>query len=287
MYKDLIDFQEQDGLVYSLDGFYATEDMVDMLKLKYPDIEFESAEIEITPSMASRRNVGTILSEAKPYLFSAPSLDGCQFDGARLLSDIGFLPDSNDVYFKEVLIQSIDINNLPETVIYSQELHKYFLINNLPFKVLDSDGDHLLVKVQSMEEAIWIKPYFVKNGNQHSITSTDVSAQEPVFFSLLSREKNWMEIFELKNFKMDDYKLLSFIEVFFKDHLKIDPETDDRYRWFIHDTFFYDRTLIYKINNATNSLRAGDESKRDTLKKHLSELENLFTEYVNTSPRFK
>lgn len=256
-FKDLALFTEQEDFVEYQGALYFVGDDIDFLKAQ--GFEFEEGELEITDYIASRRNVGCSPVHAMPYGegFNLDEMDSHWFDQTRVLgkNDEDFvIPDSDYLILRQLKNPPPD-NDIPEHVIFRREDEKYYcMANNC------NECDVAPVKVP----------------NQYQVVSADIAAQEPMASTLVSREPKWAEVFELKNFRMNPL-VLQYLDIIFESHLKI-SRRDVTYVMWVHDTFFYDQTEIYKLNYLVNSCKVGNEL-RSSLEEHIKSLIRSYEAY--------
>lgn len=229
----------------------------DIESLQNEGFEFTEGDLEETSYLAARRNVGCTRNDALPYVegFNLGEQNDHTFQGKRALSSdlkSGVLPDSNDIILRQLVTIPEDI---PEHVIYHRESDEYFCISNVC-------------------EECHVKPKRVPA--DYCVVSADIAAQEPMASTIVTREPKWQEVFELKNFRVDP-SLLQYMDMIAETHLKI-PKREVSYVMWIHDTYFYDRTEIYKLNSMVNECKV-DAEKIPALQEYIKYLINSYQEY--------
>ncbi len=249
LYTENGDFVEYRGDLYYIGD--------DIESLESEGFEFEDGEIEETHYLAARRNVGCTKNPSRPYVegFDLGQQDDFLYEGKRAVhKDLktGVLPDSDDLILRELVTIPDEI---PEHVVYDEKTDAYFCISNVC-------------------EECDVKPRRVPA--EYVVVSADIAAQEPLASTIVTREPKWQEVFELKNFRVDP-SLLQYMDIIAESYLKI-PKRDLAYVMWIHDTYFYDRTEIYKLNYLVNSCKI-DASKIGELKDYIQYLIDKFNEY--------
>lgn len=225
-----------------------------------PDgFELEEGEIEDTTTLAMRRSVAACSIESQPYNpmgFNASELSSQEHTGVRTLdSENGILPDSDYIILKRLKEGS----PICDSAVYRQEDNHHYCLNNGCCSCACEP-----VKVPA----------------KYCIVSADIMSQEPLASTLVTREPEWVEVFELRNFRGEDPKLLQHMDIIFETQLKI-SKRDKRYVGFIHDTYFDDRTDLHKLNYLVSEAKQ-DEKNVEPLKEFISELIGKFEEYNKT-----
>lgn len=255
---DLKFFLEQDNFIeYNGELFYLGDDRE---ALEAEGFEFEEADFEVTGSLCTRRNVGCNPIMAQPYKegFNVDELESAELDGLRLLDqEDGIIPDSNYLVLNKIKVVPDGYEtSKPDHVIYSKEHDSYFCIKN------------------GCTECN-VVPHKIPNRMQ--VVSADISAQEPMASTLVTREPKWQEVFELKNFRYDP-TLLQYMDMIIEDHLRV-SKRDITYVLFVHNTYYYERSDIYKLNLLVEDAKK-DESLIPELEAHIQIILDKYNAYV-------
>ena len=255
-YKENGDFVEYQGEL-----FYVGDNIESLLEQGF---EFEESELEITAHINSRRNAGCNKLESRPYStgitteeFTAKEFE---MDATRVLKKDGYLPDSN--YFILRRLKNIPSNfpeSKPRHVMWDNKTKAYYCISNT---CTDCN----------------VEP--VKAPAEYHIVSADISAQEPMCSTLVTRETQWASVFTLKNFRYNA-KLLQMLDLIMEEYLTI-PKTDTDYILFIHNTYSEDKTDLIKLNLLVHQSKI-DTSKESDLIEHIKVILSKFEEYKKSS----
>lgn len=79
------------------------------------------------------------------------------------------------------------------------------------------------------------------------VWSSDLKAQEPRCYAMLSKEPNWVSLFQNDSIRSTPYLYESVTNLF---DLFVETETDERYWKFLDYNFFEDRTDLYYLVNS-------------------------------------
>jgi hypothetical protein len=252
-------YEGQDFIECNGSTYYVGDDPEGLAAMGF---ELEKADIETTASLCTRRNVGCNPLDAKPYKegFNLEDLATLRTDGMRIIDlEDGVLPDSNFLILNRIKHTDVSYGtSKPDHVIFDKERDAYFCIKN-GCKTCD------------------VEPVKVKS--EYQVVSADISAQEPMASTLVTREPKWQEVFELKNFRYDP-SLLHYMDMIAEEHLRI-PKRDVSYVLFIHNTYFYERSDIYKLNALVGQSKV-DEAKVPELEAHIKVILDKFNDYTQT-----
>lgn len=253
-FKELSLFTEQKNFVeYQGDLYYVGTDL-DILEDQ--GFEVEDGTIEISDYICSRRNIGCEPIKSQPYVegYDVQDKDSHKYDGVRVLREnSGVLPDSDYLILRRLIHPPM--GEIPHHVIYHLETERYYCMSNNC-------------------TTCNVEPHKIKS--EYQVVSADIAAQEPMASTLVTREPKWASVFELKNLRMDP-SLLQYMDTIMESHLRI-PKRDVEYVQWLHDTFFYNQTPIYKLNRLVNECKL-DNNVRPDLEAHITTLIDSFNTY--------
>ena len=92
-------------------------------------------------------------------------------------------------------------------------------------------------------------------------------------------EKIWREVFQNDSLR-NDAVLLEYLNMFFKEHLRVNIDMDIKYQEFLDDTFFLDHTKLLAFNVAIMryKLNKTDENKKNAIAQ-MQNIEKLWRDY--------
>lgn len=235
-------------------------DESDLEQLKSEGFEFEEGELEITPTLSSRRNVGCKPLPSGFYSEGYNLKDAKQitYNQTRVINnedEDSVLSDSDFIILRQ--LKDDDPKEIPDHVIFDREQGHYYCMSNVC-----TTCDVIPVKVS----------------NQYCVTSSDISAQEPMVSTLVSREPKWAEVFELNTFRKEP-DLLYYLDTIVEDYLNV-SKRDRAYVLWVHNTYFYERSDLYKLNFLVEQCKS--EDRRQELKEHIQHLIDSFNGYRET-----
>lgn len=262
-FSDIKEFSENGDFVeYQGELYYIGQDPQALLDQGF---ELEESDMEITSYINTRRNVGSKHLKSEPYSFEIdPELykEGkIKFDETRPYgAPDDILPDSDYIILKKLKhIPSNFPESKPDFVIWDENTKAYYVMSNT-----NTEFDVEPVKVKA----------------DYLVISADISAQEPMCSTLVTREPGWSQVFALKNFKYNQSETLQFLDMIAEDQLRI-PTNDPNYMKFIHDSYFYDRTDLVKLNLLVFRCKLNNlPENRKNLEDHINKILQDFDSYV-------
>ena len=261
-FSALLPFAEQDDFVEYQGNLYYIGDKTPEEAQKQYDITLELDEMETTPYINSRRNVGASRIKPQPYSLELTNeeISNQQFslDGVRILKDDGILPDSDYIVLKRLKhIPSDYPENKPAHVLWDEATKAYYLMSNT-------------------DTSIDVEPVIVPA--DYHVISSDISAQEPMCSTLVTREPGWADVFTLKNFRYDPTNL-QMLDIICEEYLRL-PHKDPIYINFIHDTYTHDRTDIIRLNLLVAKMKLDSTAEnKQALKTHIRLICDKFEVY--------
>jgi len=240
IYKPLEYFKEGDFVEYQGNLFYQGDDIDSLIEQGF---EFEEDTLEVSKNINSRRNMGLKPLEPNPYLLGTDSkgLSEVKYDTTRMLSpnlDKGILPDSDYVIVKRIKSYPPDYNfTKPDHVLWDEDTQAYYCVSN--------------TCTDCIVEPVKVKADYI-------VTSTDISAQEPLCSTLVTREPEWASVFTLKNIRQNP-SLVQMLDIVVEEHLTI-PRTDPTYIDFLQKEYTLDKTDLYKLNYLVNEAKLSEDN---------------------------
>lgn len=244
-------------------------------KLEYDVVPFEANYI-----LATRRSVGTGTKtySQQPYIFEKDldEKDIKEMDTLRNVnrrwvasesqiskSDKAFLPDSDIGIYKE-LKEPIAEDNEHE-IVYDTDSDKYYCIRQC---CPSCNKDNVIIH---------------KKQRDMRIISIDLSAQEPRCNIMDNPdEKTWRQVFQNDTLRKDPV-LLIFLETLFKQHLKVNTDSDLRYQEFIDNQFFLDHTKLYEFNSVVMACKVEPNNKeaKARLSAKIDEIATAWNDFIS------
>nr|DAR64718.1 MAG TPA: hypothetical protein [Caudoviricetes sp.] len=262
-FSALLPFIEQNDFVEYQGSLYYIGNKTPEEAQKQYDITLELDEMETTPYINSRRNVGSVHLKSQPYSLELTNEEiankAYSLDGVRIVkSDDGILPDSDYIVLKRLKhIPSDYPENKPPHVLWDEATKAYYLMSNT-------------------DTSIDVEPIIVPA--DYHVISSDISAQEPMCSTLVTREPGWADVFTLKNFRYDPTNL-QMLDIICEEYLRL-PHKDPIYINFIHDTYTHDRTDIIRLNLLVAKVKLDPSAdNRQALKTHIKFICDKFEAY--------
>lgn len=243
------------------------------------ELDYEVVPFEANYILATRRSIGTgtLTYDQKPYIYEKDlddkdlkSLDTLKnvnrrwYASARQIekSDKAFLPESEIGIYKE-LKDVTDIDSEHE-VVYDSDNDKYYCIRQC---CPACNKDNVIIH---------------KIKRDMRIISIDLSAQEPRCNIMDNPdEKTWRQVFQNDTLRKDPMLLL-YLEVLFKQHFKVNTDSDLRYQEFIDKQYFLDHTKLYEFNNAVMQCKLEPDNKeaKDKLSAIIDEIAQAWQDFT-------
>lgn len=113
----------------------------------------------------------------------------------------------------------------------------------------------------------------------YRIVSLDISAQEPMINTLLSREPRWLEIFRNRHLRV--LKLTRYLDILFQENFNLDPDSIRSvtyWRW-LHERFHDNYDPLIEFNQLVDRFNRGDSTVEEELKKLAEQFVVDFVEY--------
>jgi len=266
---DLLWVVENEKFVYDSGNWFCIAESCE--GCEYKEVcQYEEDELEISLIKATRRNVGAgfkedIGDEPSSEKIDINKLEKYQNKHLKWIdNEKGYLPISNKRIYKKIInIKETNYkkNEIP-FVLYSEDDEAYYCVRQVcsNCKYLDK------CKVELQEKDF-----------QMLVVSNDIRSQEPRGFTILSKEPNWVSVFVNDNLRQEK-GLLDFIDFIFREELRVDVKSDQAYFTYLDNRFFFDRTLLYKLNY--NCLKY-QETEKVEYKREIEKLIKHFKEDYN------
>lgn len=229
------------------------------------------------PELALRRAVGFgRIYDADPYKLEIDNkeIDDFSFVNGRYranLKDAGYLPDQN---IKGIYKQLPDLpTEEPEPyMLYSEKDDRYYCVRQVCSLCEHNDK---------------CKPVMLIRPKDMSMIATDLKAQEPRLFTIMSKEPNWIDILQNDGLRSDP-NLLMYLDELFMTHpdLMIDVKKDRTYWRYVAARFFFDKTILMQYNTACLKYkRLRDKKTKQVLLDFIEYIVEDFNEFVKTDKK--
>lgn len=206
-----------------------------------PDgMETEEADFEAADVPAIRRSVGVgVLTEG----VHSDDCDGV-YDGGRFLDPEGYLSDKNRRVYKKILNKTSfhPDEAVDPYFVYRKEDASWYCIRQGCH-----DCAHRDVCVVELVEA----------PAELSVVNIDVSSQEPMLNTFLSKEPRWLEIF--RNRHLRELGLTHYVDAILTDVYGLDPDSvaASWYWVWLDRSFHRDYRPLVEFNRKLDAWRAG------------------------------
>lgn len=208
-----------------------------------PDwMQTEEADFEAADVPAIRRSVGVgVLTEG----IHSGNCDGV-YDGGRYVNDTGFLPDKATRIYR--IVKNKQSFHPDDSVkpyhVYSLEEQAWFCVRQGCYDCPDRE----VCEVGLVERPA-----------EMSVVNIDVSSQEPMLNTFLSKEPRWLEIF--RNRHLRELGLTHYLDLLLTEQYGVDPDSHSAewyWRW-LDRNFHGNYEDLVVFNRLVDRWRAGED----------------------------
>lgn len=226
------------------------------------DFQLEDSEIEIAlaPTFRSVTGVGNYVPDTP---FAEEWLPGLDFTYGIPLDNEGYLPDSKKRAYKVIK------NSISAPFIIRQNKENFCVRNGC------YDCEHL--------ESCEVEIRRVQNEDRnYNMTVFDISAQEPVLLTFLSREPNYLAVFRNRHLRAAG--LLDNLDEIYKNYYNVDPNTLDAFHYWtwVDMNFHHNFDSLVEFNFLIERYNQGDDSVKGKILEYLETWLESLQKYLDS-----